>query len=348
MKIARKCILAIVFTTIIFNLGCKKTDTVPFNLAVRNKILFTYIPYYGLAAYLGAIDRVDSLYGIWTVNNDGTGRQKINIVLSYNTFIDNLIAPKMSPDKKTILFNANNPTSHTIYSCNADGSNVKQLFADDGGYIYVICDTYTVQQQQKLLFIRYHLGSSINSYVVPEFGTANIDGSNVQNTNIVIPANYYFDTQYMYAQMPKISADGKTICFALKGADFNNYIYTANVDGSNVKPLPISSSPLQDGFAIGGIYTLQQTPQIVYIKSNNIPDAVFSNLNGLTLQDITLSIDGNNGGLLKSAPAKISRDGSKIFFNTSNKAIYSRNLDGSNATRVLAPTIYEVLLGDTY
>lgn len=148
--------------------------------------------------------------------------------------------------------------------------------------------------------------------------------------------------------MPKISADGKTICFALKGADFNNYIYTANVDGSNVKPLPISSSPLQDGFAIGGIYTLQQTPQIVYIKSNYIPDAVFSNLNGLTLQDITLSIYGNNGGLLKSAPAKISRDGSKIFFNTSNKAIYSRNLDGSNATLVLAPTIYEVLLGDTY
>ena len=71
-------------------------------------------------------------YEIWTANYDGTNQKKINITLSAGLSIDEEgRSPRLSPDGKTVFFDVRNSINSSIYSCNIDGTNVKQVI--DGG-----------------------------------------------------------------------------------------------------------------------------------------------------------------------------------------------------------------------
>ena len=75
------------------------------------------------------------VYEIWTVNYDGTNQKKINISLPSGQFIyEEGRTPKLSPDGKTIFFNASDNTSDYVYSCNVDGTNIKQLIHSSDFY----------------------------------------------------------------------------------------------------------------------------------------------------------------------------------------------------------------------
>jgi len=80
----------------------------------------------------------------------------------------------------------------------------------------------TVQNQQnKIIYVKW--GQT------PTICTANYDGSNEQQINIAIPANYQIET------LASISPDRKTIFFAISTANSTNEIlYKCNIDGSNV------------------------------------------------------------------------------------------------------------------
>lgn len=64
---------------------------------------------------------------IWTANYDGTGQTKINIVLPSGLGIAG--DAKLSPNGQTVFFEVGNSTTFKfyIYSCNLDGSNVRQV-----------------------------------------------------------------------------------------------------------------------------------------------------------------------------------------------------------------------------
>lgn len=75
---------------------------------------------------------------IWKVNIDGTGNQKVNIVLPANVVfeIGDGGAYKLTADAKKIVFQAENTSTNKnqLYSCNIDGSNVK-LIVEASEYI---------------------------------------------------------------------------------------------------------------------------------------------------------------------------------------------------------------------
>lgn len=75
---------------------------------------------------------------IWKVNIDGTGNQKVNIILPVNVNfeIGDGGAYKLTADAKKIVFQAENTSTgkNQLYSCNLDGSSVK-LIVEASGYI---------------------------------------------------------------------------------------------------------------------------------------------------------------------------------------------------------------------
>jgi len=125
-------LIAFAFSIILFDLSCKKTSQAQ-NLATTTPAQQGKIIY--LKNFYGSGTQ-DYDYGqIWTANYDGTGAQQISITLPANMVIA-LVAPKVSPNGKTLFFNAfltsNNADSGNwnIYACNIDGSNVHQVATD--------------------------------------------------------------------------------------------------------------------------------------------------------------------------------------------------------------------------
>jgi hypothetical protein len=96
----------------------------------QNKILFQKDLYSGA----GNTNKFDS-GEIWSANYDGTNQQKVNVALPTGFVITLGSNIKLSPDGKTIFFDAffpgtNYPTTSTpwsIYACNIDGSNVRLI-----------------------------------------------------------------------------------------------------------------------------------------------------------------------------------------------------------------------------
>lgn len=72
-------------------------------------------------------------------NSDGSGAQAVNYKLPYPAFTDSA-PPSISPDGKTIFFNAVglNGNEYAVYSCNIDGSNLKQLLTPTTSLDYLI------------------------------------------------------------------------------------------------------------------------------------------------------------------------------------------------------------------
>jgi Tol biopolymer transport system component len=124
-------LVAFALSILLFDISCKKTaEALSNNTTVQqqNKIIYQK-DFYGSGSQLYD-------YGeIWTANSDGTNQQKLNIILPANMVIS-LVEPKISPDGKSIYFDAFLTDGKTevgnwdIYSCNIDGSNVYQVISD--------------------------------------------------------------------------------------------------------------------------------------------------------------------------------------------------------------------------
>lgn len=76
---------------------------------------------------------------IMVANLDGSGAVAVNYSLPYPATTDSA-APGISPDGKTIFFNATglNGNGYGVYSCNTDGSNLKQILTPPTRYDYFI------------------------------------------------------------------------------------------------------------------------------------------------------------------------------------------------------------------
>ncbi len=94
-----------------------------------------------------------------------------------------------------------------------------------------------VQQQNKILFEEF--GTTDGATTI---WTANSDGSNQQQINIVLPNGLGIGDNIALSQ------DHKTLVFDTYtiGADLPQFIYTCNVDGSNLKKIISSTSSTGD------------------------------------------------------------------------------------------------------
>lgn len=126
--------MAFSFAIIVFQVSCKKTSeaapaTSSNTTSQQNKIIFQK-EFYG-----GVSNNPSYDYGeIWTANYDGSNPQKLNISLPSGMVI--VLSPngtKLSPDRKTVFFNAYTPGQRnwSIFSCNIDGSNVHLILGSD-------------------------------------------------------------------------------------------------------------------------------------------------------------------------------------------------------------------------
>lgn len=169
---------------------------------------------------------VNGVSDIYSANLDGSGQQKINVVLPINAYIPSGRPVVISPDGKTILFTVSLTNSEFyIYSCSVKGGNIQQITNGTSGYSFFMGDSYTQGGQQTILFSNYAGFSTIH--------TANLDGSNAQKINITLPAEASIDVSG-----PKISPDGKTIFFNTTGLNGLEYgVYSCNIDGSNLKQI---------------------------------------------------------------------------------------------------------------
>lgn len=321
---------------LIFHCRCKKSDHVPSSVINQNKLIFSY--YYNNTS--------DSKSEIWNINNDGTDMQKVNIDLPANVYIWSFPGPKISPDKKAILFNGYDRNINfngisNIYSCNIDGSNLQKIISGDANTICYITDAYYENQQMKILYLKYINGNIETGNM--ELWKANYNGSNAQKINIDLPNN----VSYWQQELPKISTDGKTIFFSgyPTGLRYTFTLYSCNIDGSNVKQVAIGDPGVY--FTIGGTYTLQQQPKILFLKTQNISmqSIIIANLDGTNAQNINVS--SQSYLLPDQNPVKISSDGKKLFFNSAQNGIYSCDIDGFNVKLILADK-NNIYLGDTY
>jgi Tol biopolymer transport system component len=125
-------LLAFSLSIILFQLSCKKqadaaSTTVNAQATQQNKILYLK-DIYGGSAGANAYDSAE----IWVANYDGTNQQKVNITLPTGYVIVLGQTVKVSPDGKTIFFDAFSPGSNypntstpwSIFASNIDGSNV--------------------------------------------------------------------------------------------------------------------------------------------------------------------------------------------------------------------------------
>lgn len=82
--------------------------------------------------------RTSFVYEIWKSDFNGNNQTKINISLPQGLSIEEEgRTPKLSPDGKVVFFDVLNSTGVNayIYSCNIDGTNVKQIVDAGGGTI---------------------------------------------------------------------------------------------------------------------------------------------------------------------------------------------------------------------
>ena len=315
---------------LIFIAGCKKNNLNPNNTANTGKILFTQHAQ------------------IWTVSTDGKDAKRINITLPANEQIDGS-SPQISPDGNTVFFdaylmdNSNNIIGHQIFSCSINGGTAVLLVSSNNNQTnYHINAVYTEQQQTKIIYTQW-----INSGYPNIFKafTANADGSNAQQINLALPNNVQ-----LYGLTVKLSSDNSTLYFTALSPYLlpsNSALYSANLDGSNVKKL------VGVNFASIGAYSTTGTQAKVfyadYIYVSSVNQGTYSRL----YQDYSINADGtdqqqinltfpSNQETTYLAPI-VSKDGKLIYFISSKYVtyqqvivnLYQANVDGSNLKLLL-------------
>ncbi|MEO8947312.1 MAG: hypothetical protein ABI308_02815 [Mucilaginibacter sp.] len=123
-----------------------------------------------------------------------------------------------------------------------DGTTIS---VDATGKISTMGSGNTVQQQGKLIYGVFGATEAANAIY-----TANFDGSNAQKINITLPSGIVVDPDNV-----RLSPDQKTIFFTahmIPPATVAHYIYSCNIDGSNIHQLPIPSSA--NGYNVNVVY----------------------------------------------------------------------------------------------
>jgi len=310
--------------------GCKKNSPSPKPTttitppAQQNKIV--YLDY-----LIGP-----STYTLWASNYDGSSAQQVNIALPANVKLGGGL-PKISLDDKSIYFDGISTISNasSIYSCDMTGGNVKLLVAGGNAGLAGIMGAYYANQQAKILYAVY-------ANYAEEIWTANADGSNQKQINVVLPANSYIPSMTQLVTSP----DGKTVFFRLSLASGNHYIYSCGIDGSNLTPVANNASDYS--YYMGSAFIAGQQAKIVYINSKGSGKIMIANIDGSGAQTVnyTLPYPASTG----IDPPMISPDGKTIFFNAfglngNEYAAYSCNTDGTNLKQILNPaTGYDVFL----
>jgi Tol biopolymer transport system component len=299
-----KTLPLLILLLLIFQMGCKKSSPDSNISTNQGKLLFNYIH----------ASLIDTANGIYTMNKDGSSKQKINIILPTNVKFESQFVAKLSPDKKIIFFSA---SDGCIYSCNIDGSNLKKITNSEINTSQVIGDTYYVQQQGKILYLKYQNDGS------SELWTMNFDGSNAQKVNITLPQSIM-----VFSSQPKASPDGSAFFFSTyQNQSFNIPIYSCNADGSNTKF--VLDGAAGSIFKFGGIYTIQQQPKILYEQLRGVEQYLGTvNLDGTNAQNINVTLPLHSS--FYGNPPVLSNDGKSIFFNLDDYGVYSCNTDGSN------------------
>jgi len=86
--------------------------------------------------------QTDYAVEMWSVNYDGTGLTKLNILLPTGFEIHAEGGVRVSPDGKKIFFSAFRNQTHSIFSCHIDGSNVTKIIDDPNVYRLLIGAAY--------------------------------------------------------------------------------------------------------------------------------------------------------------------------------------------------------------
>jgi Tol biopolymer transport system component len=118
---------------VLFQISCQKTATAQTTTGTinqLNKVLVTKFTF-------------PIAPEIWTVNYDGTGATKVNIVLPAGIVFSDNLNPLMSPNGQKIFFEAGLPyqagavtaIKNDLYSCNADGSSVTKIMDKGTGTV---------------------------------------------------------------------------------------------------------------------------------------------------------------------------------------------------------------------
>lgn len=157
---------------------------------------------------------------LWQTNIDGSGNQRINISLPANIAFGDGKFAKVTADGKQIIFSTFSPginqsDASEIYTCNIDGSGLKQI--TEANY------SSTVQSLVNNTGILYDVYNNTD-----QLWTINIDGSSNQQIALSLPSGLTFGDS-------REVVSNNTIFIVTQDAHDAEAIYSANLDGSNVK-----------------------------------------------------------------------------------------------------------------
>ena len=116
------------FSIILFQVSCKKEATAQTITTGQNAL--------NIILYAKSFNSNNNYsQEVWMSGYDGSNQKKINIQLPSGIVFSEDVQPKLSPDGKTIFFEAGAPGSSSgnisyqtdLYSCNIDGSNLKKV-----------------------------------------------------------------------------------------------------------------------------------------------------------------------------------------------------------------------------
>ncbi|MBB6273143.1 Tol biopolymer transport system component [Pedobacter cryoconitis] len=121
-------LFAFSLSILLFQVSCKKEATAKTSTPGQNSL--------NIILYAKSFNSNNSYsQEIWMSGYDGSNQKKINIQLPSGIVFSEGIEPKLSPDGKTIFFEAGAAGSSSgnisyqtdLYSCNIDGSNLKKV-----------------------------------------------------------------------------------------------------------------------------------------------------------------------------------------------------------------------------
>jgi len=322
---------------IILQNGCKKSNTILIPVQQQGKII-----------YLSYVTTLDTI-AIWTANYDGSGSTRVKVALPPNLQLFFEAQPKVSSDHKTFYFvgylNNGSNSKSILFSCNIDGSNLKEIISGDAYSNFMIGDTYEKGQQGKILYSQT-LNNSLGIW------TANSDGTNAQKINFTLPI------EFSLLGFPKISADGTTLFFVTGRSFYNNYasyIFKYNIATGSADSLLMgneNTNIANSSIALGRVYTSGQNDYILYLKESLNNEIWIANLDGTGAKEINLNLP--SGFSVWSYAPTASPDGKTIFFVAGQYSnllsIYSCNNDGSNIHLVI-PAINSnniAVIGDAF
>jgi hypothetical protein len=188
---------------------------------------------------------------LWRMNLDGTNNNKFNVALPANTYLaDDQQVATLSGQYNYVFLSTRfeDPVTHKItypiYRCDPSGSNLLLVSIGE-------TDSAPALQVAKYTGILYHISNAGTS--VNELWFMNIDGTGKHAIKLVLPSGTHLQDK----EMAKLSDDGKTIIFLTTNVNGQAAIYTANIDGSNVK--------LLKQFAVGQDIAIQYYLQLYYL-----------------------------------------------------------------------------------